>query len=128
MLVARNVPNLPAQTAPPGSSRFTGQTAALLGVTYLAFAAMFALVGYIGPFITALTGAGGLGAALFQMVVGLSCLAGLTLGARIAAGSGQSLPWLFVGMIAGLLVLIPPLMLGAPLAPAVLSLNISVGC
>lgn len=125
LLVARNVPNLPAQPVPPGGSRMTGQTAALLGVTYLAFAAMFALVGYIGPVITALTGAGGPGAALFQTVVGLSCLAGLILGARMAARSGQSLPWLFVGMIAGLLVLVPPLMLEARFAPAVLALAAS---
>lgn len=125
ILVARNVPDISTQPAAAGTARIDRRAVALLGVTYLAFASMFCLVGYIGPVITALTGAGGAGAAVFQVAVGVSCLAGLTLGARLAARSGSGLPWLFAGVIGGLLVLVLPLYSPAPLGFGILALAVS---
>lgn len=127
VLVWRNVPDIAAQPVPKGSAGLDARSAGLLASTYLAFGAMFCLVGYIGPVVTSLTGGTGTHVALFQLGVGLSCLAGLTLGARIAATlGGRGLAWLFAGIALGLAVLVPPLSTNPPLLVNILALVVSV--
>lgn len=110
----------PALAAP---ARLDGGVIACLGVTFLAFAAMFALVGFIGPAITATTGLGARAIPPFQMLSGVGCLLGLVLGARMARRASRSrargqptggigLALLFAGMGLSLIVLLHPLATG----------------
>lgn len=55
-----------------------------LGITLVAFTGTFTLVAFLGPAITALTGATGAGVGAYQAFVGLGSFAGLAIGARIA--------------------------------------------
>ncbi|MGR3321718.1 MAG: MFS transporter [Pseudooceanicola sp.] len=113
LLCLRNLPDLPALPQGAGGGRLGASAFGHLGVTLLAFTAMFALVGFIGPVITGLTGLGGTGIAAFQVAIGLSSLAGLKLGARIAARPGApALPLFFAGIAIAMLVLVHPLAAG----------------
>jgi DHA1 family inner membrane transport protein len=112
LLVAWRVPRLPALPLPPRASALSGRAWGYLGVTLLAFTAMFTLVGFIGPVIARLTGYGAGGIAALQVLIGVSCLLGLRLGAALAGGARGGLPLLFAGIALGLLLLVHPLALG----------------
>jgi len=116
VLVASRVPKVPVAVAPTVSGRLDAQSFGYLAVTLLAFSAMFAMVGFIGPVITALTGLGAYGIAALQVLIGASCLAGLRLGAGLAAKPGvPGLP-IFGGIVLALAVVIHPLSLGTTTA------------
>lgn len=59
-----------------------------LGQTLLGFAATFTVVSFIGPVLTATTGAVGAGVGAFQIFVGIGSIAGLAIGG-FAADRGQ---------------------------------------
>lgn len=109
-LVARNVPNLAAPVIEQGSRSLPAQSFGYLLVTLLAFTAMFSMVGFIGPVISALTGFGSFGIAGLQVLIGLAGFVGLRVGAGFAERPAQNgLPLLFGGIALGLVVLIYPL-------------------
>lgn len=127
VLVASRVPSVPVAVAPMGSSRLDAQSCGHLAITLLAFTAMFAMVGFIGPVITALTGFGAFGIAALQVLIGVSCLAGLRLGARLAAKPAiPGLPMLFGGIVLALAVVIHPLSLGTTTAYGFVAMVVSI--
>lgn len=56
----------------------------VLGLTLLAFTATFTVVAFLGPIITATTGATGAGVGVFQAFIGLGSIAGLAAGGVLA--------------------------------------------
>jgi len=127
VLVASRVPKVPVAIAPTGGGRLDAQSFGYLAVTLLAFSAMFAMVGFIGPVITALTGFGAYGIAALQVLIGVSCLAGLRFGAGLAARPAvPGLPILFGGIVLALAVVIHPLSLGAASAYGLMAMIISI--
>lgn len=126
-LVVLRVPNLAAVAVPPGGSRLEARSFGYLAVTLLAFTAMFAMVGFIGPVITSLTGFGANGIAALQILIGVSCFAGLRLGAGLAGNPAiPGLPLLFAGIILALAILIHPLSLGAATSYGLAAMVVSI--
>lgn len=102
-----------ASSAPPRKG-LDPRVIGYLCITFLAFASMFALVGFIGPVIATATGWGDAAIPPFQVLSGVGCLLGLVVGARIArAPSDGWLGALFLGMGVSLVLLIVPLSTGA---------------
>ncbi|MBY0332486.1 MAG: MFS transporter [Acetobacteraceae bacterium] len=103
---------------------------ACLLITLLGFTATFTVVAYIGPVVTALTGATGAGVGAFQACIGVGALIGVPLGGVLAdRGLGRpALAGAFAAMVATLAAY--TLLLGgvaAGVAPALLGLVILVG-
>ncbi len=64
-----------------------------LACTFLGFAAMFTVVAYVGPVVTAITGATGGTVGLFQLCVGFGSLIGVPLGGALTdRGYGRAIP------------------------------------
>ena len=130
LLVWQNVPAVEHDASGPQGGRLPASSFAHLGVTFLAFGSMFALVGYLGPVITALTGFNGQGIAAYQMLSGVGCLAGLVVGARLASAKGMSvLALLFAGIFASLIVVGLPLVfeISGPWGMLFMFLSVAIG-
>ena len=113
LLVWRNVPDVPPMPVPASGDRLGGRVLAYLLITLMAFMSMFAMVGFIGPVITATTGFGGAGIAAIQVLIGLSGIVGLRIGARVAiSGTRIGLPLIFLCIAAALGILAHPLSAG----------------
>ncbi len=113
VLVILRVPNLAAAPVARADRALDARSFGFLGVTLLAFTAMFAMVGFIGPVISTLTGFGAYGIAALQVLIGASAFVGLRIGAGLAARpEGLGLPMLFIGIAVALALLVHPLSLG----------------
>ncbi len=126
-IVARNVPNAAAPVIEKGSRSLPVQSYGYLFVTLLAFTAMFSMVGFIGPVISAMTGFGPLGIAGLQVLIGLAGFAGLRIGASLAERPIQNgLPILFAGIAFGLIILAYPLSTGVASMYGVAAMVVSI--
>ncbi len=87
VFVALWVPNeQPDNPIPSAGTRGVNKAVVpYLVITLLASAGFFTLVGLLGPVIRSLTGFGGPGIAALQVLAGVASLAGIKLGARLAA-------------------------------------------
>ncbi|WP_341235648.1 MFS transporter [uncultured Sulfitobacter sp.] len=127
VLVAIHVPNLAANVVPKGASAMPARSYGYLAVTLLAFTAMFSMVGFIGPVISALTGFGAYGIAGLQVLIGLSGVVGLRIGATLATHPTQrGLPLLFAGIALGLAILVYPLSIGTASVYGLVAMVLSI--
>lgn len=131
LLVVIFVPNISPPVTPRSSaSVFDWTILGYLLVSFIAFASMFATVGFIAPIISAITGFSGSGIAMVQIYAGLSCLIGLPIGAKIAARKpGAGLPLLFASIFLSHLALVLALSNGwvGTFGLAVLLVSIALG-
>lgn len=93
------VPRTATPPAPPkGAFRavLSWPTTGYLLVTFLAFCAIFVVIGFVRPVVSLLTGFDGRGVGLVQMISGLGSFLGLVIGTRMAERQARSpLVWLF---------------------------------
>jgi DHA1 family inner membrane transport protein len=87
-----------------GSARrvLRGELLTVLGTSGLTFVALFCVVAYLGPIVTATTGITGGGIGAIQVFVGLGSILGIWLGSRPVAG--PALPMALVLLLAATLV------------------------
>ncbi|MGJ8555994.1 MAG: MFS transporter [Sulfitobacter geojensis] len=127
VLVFAYVPNLAPAVMPKGTSALPARSYGYLAVTLLAFTAMFAMAGFIGPVISALTGFGAYGIAVLQVLIGLSGFVGLHIGATLGASPKlNGLPLLFAGLVFGLGILVYPLSMGTAPAYGLVAMVLSI--
>lgn len=127
LLVRLALPAVPAGPRPAGALTDALQqpsVRASLLITLLGFAGTFTVVAYIGPIVTAVTGATGAGVGAFQLCIGLGALAGVPLGGVLAdRGLGRrALAGAFTTMavtlasytllLQGMAIAVAPLLLG----------------
>lgn len=115
-------------TPAPGAGRLGKGVFSHLGVTLIASATLFSVAGLIGPVIRATTGFSGTGIAAIQFLVGLSSLAGVRLGAGLAARGGRyGLVLPFAMLLVSLGILVSPLAGGVAGALGLAAMVVSVG-
>ena len=97
LLLVPAVPNPPAPAGGAFAKVLVWPTTGYLFVTLLAFAAIFTVIGYVGPVVTRLTGFTGGGIGALQALTGLGSLMGLVIGTRLVeSGARSPLVMLFV--------------------------------
>jgi len=111
------LPDVPAPPAPEGGALARVRAWPVPGyllVTLMAFAAIFSVVGYVGPVITRLTGFGGGGIGALQMITGAGSMLGLVVGTRMAErGVSRPLVLLFAAILLAQVLLSAGLLGGA---------------
>ena len=105
LLIALAVPATPLPPAAPRGAltrAMAWPVPGYLGITFFAFAGVFAAAGYVGPIVTRLTGFGGPGIGAMQTLTGAGSLIGLVLGTwMLEKGASRPLVQLFLVLIAG---------------------------
>ena len=129
-LVLAFVPDRDRLEAVAARARISTAVLAHLGITLLVSASLFCAAGLIGPIIRVTTGFDGPGIAAMQLLIGFSSLAGVRLGAGLAAGGGRyglTLP--FIILLGSLAMLLPPLAAGvtATVSLGLMILSVSLG-
>jgi DHA1 family inner membrane transport protein len=89
-----------------------------LVLTLVGFAATFAVVSYIGPVVTAISGLEGTGIGAMQALIGIGSIAGIAAGARLADGAGGPLLVLLSFLLSAASLSSYSALMLAPLGPA----------